>query len=236
MYQRSARIYDAIYGAKDYSGEAARIHALIREHVPGAAALLDVACGTGRHLEHLAAHYRGEGLDRQPELLEIARERNPDVPLHLGDMIEFDLGRRFDAVICLFSSIGYVRTVDNLHRAIAAMSRQLVSPGVLIVEPWITPDAWKPEGVHASFVDEPGLKIARINVSETEGSLSVMDMHHLVGTPEGVEYFVERHEMGLFTPEEYASAFEAAELEVLHDPEGLTGRGLFLGIRRPESG
>lgn len=236
MYERSARIYDAIYVSKDYSSEAARIHALIQEHVPGAAALLDVACGTGRHLEHLAAHYRVEGLDRQPELLEIARERNPDVPLHLGDMIEFDLGRRFDAVTCLFSSIGYVRTVDNLHRAIAAMSRQLVSPGVLIVEPWITPDAWKPEGVHASFVDEPGLKIARINVSETEGSLSVMDMHHLVGTPQRVEYFVERHEMGLFTPEEYARAFEAAELEVLHDPEGLTGRGLFLGIRRPESG
>jgi hypothetical protein len=62
--------------------------------------------------------------------------------------------------------------------------------------------------------------------------LSVMDMHHLVATPAGVEYFVERHKMGLFTPEQSKSAFELAGLEVTHESdEGLSGRGLYVGVR-----
>jgi hypothetical protein len=59
-----------------------------------------------------------------------------------------------------------------------------------------------------------------------------MDMHHLVNTARGVEYFVERHELTLFLPEEYAQAFQAAGLESDVDPYGLIGRGLCLG-RRP---
>ena len=51
----------------------------------------------------------------------------------------------------------------------------------------------------------------------------------MVGTPEGVEVFTERHEAGLFTDEEYRAAFVAAGLEVEHDETGLIGRGLYVG-------
>jgi hypothetical protein len=83
------------------------------------------------------------------------------------------------------------------------------------------------------FVDQPDLKIARINTSLTEGRLSVFDLHHLVGTPAGTEHFVERHELGLFTNEEMRSAMERTGLIVRFDPEGLTGRGLYLGRVEP---
>jgi hypothetical protein len=53
-----------------------------------------------------------------------------------------------------------------------------------------------------------------------------------VGTPEGINYFDERHELGLFTTDEYLSAFRACGLEVIHDPRWLTGRGLYLGVKR----
>ena len=58
-----------------------------------------------------------------------------------------------------------------------------------------------------------------------------MDMHHLVATPEGVEHFVEHHEMGLFTHEEYLDAVAAAGLKSVYNEQGLTGRGLYLGIK-----
>ena len=57
----------------------------------------------------------------------------------------------------------------------------------------------------------------------------ILDFHYLVGTPEGVEHFTEHHELGLFTDEEYRNAFTAAGLQVAHDPEGLIGRGLYIG-------
>ena len=231
MFSRSARIYDAIYASiRDYPREAAQLDALIQARRPGAKSLLDVACGTGVHLDHLAGRYEVEGLDLDPEMLAVARERLPDATFHQGDMASFDLGKRFDAVVCMFSSIGYVKTEEWLRDAIASMARHLEPGGVLVVEPWLTPDAWSDRHVGAVFVDEPELKIARVNVAEREGTISSFEFQYLVGTPDGVEHFSERHELGLFTVEQQLEAFRAAGLEAEHDPEGPMGRGLYVAV------
>jgi SAM-dependent methyltransferase len=231
VYSRSARLYDAVYGFKDYGAECERLRSLVAERARHARSLLDVACGTGKHLEHLRAWYDVEGVDLEPALLAVAADRLPGVPLHEGDMVELDLGRTFDVVTCLFSSIGYVRERARLSQAVASMARHVAAGGLLIVEPWITPDEWEPSGPYAVFVDEPGLKVVRMNVSPPAGDTVVLEMHHLVGTPVTVEHFVERHELGMFTHDEYVQAFRAAGLEVEHDPQGLIGRGLYLGTR-----
>jgi SAM-dependent methyltransferase len=233
MYTKSIPFYDDIYAFKDYQAEAKLLLDIIREHLhSGGKRLLDVACGTGKHLELLKEAYEVEGLDLSLELLDIAQERTPDVLYHNEDMMDFDLGREFDVVTCLFSSIGYVKTLDNLNRAVKCMSNHLIAGGVLIIEPWFTPDSWNPGTVAANFIDEPELKIARMNISCVEGKLSFFDFHYLIGTPEGVQKFVERHELGLFEIEEMSEAMKGSGLEVIYDDEGLTGRGLFIG-RKP---
>ena len=63
-----------------------------------------------------------------------------------------------------------------------------------------------------------------------ENGVAVLLFHYLVGTPQGVEHFTERHELALFSHEEYLAAFRAAGLEVVYDEEGLMGRGLYIGI------
>jgi len=229
VFTRSARFYDAIYSFKDYAKETARIDALIRERRSQARTLLDIACGTGLHLKYLQELYEVEGLDLDPELLKLARERLGDVPLHEGDMRDFDLGHRFDAVTCLFSSIGYMKTERELGEALGAMARHLEPGGVLLVEPWLTPEAYRTPHLGSVFVDEDELAIARMNVAEHGDGTSVIVFHYLVGTIEGIERFEERHELGLFTHEQYLAAFRKAGLAVEHDEEGLMGRGLYLG-------
>ena len=164
-------------------------------------------------------------------MLAVAKQNSPDIPFHQADMAEFDLGKGFDAITCLFSSIGYVKTKERLAQALQTMTRHLLPGGVLIVEPWFTPEQWKPGRVSALFVDQPNLKISRINISEAEGNLSFFAFHYTVGTPQGVEYFTERHELGLFTHKEYLEAFQKTGLDIIHDPEGLDGRGLYIGLK-----
>jgi hypothetical protein len=71
-----------------------------------------------------------------------------------------------------------------------------------------------------------------MNVSTIEDGLSILHLHYMVGTPQGIEYWEEPHEMGLFTHEEYAQAFQAAGLAVSYDEYGLWGRGLYIGLKR----
>jgi len=226
----AAKYYDKIYSFKDYEKEASKITLVVEEHLKSEGRrLLDVACGTGKHIEYLKDQFEVEGLDVSREMLDIARVRNPNVMFHRADMTDFDLNKKFDVITCLFSAIGYTKTFELARRAIACMSRHLVVGGLLIVEPWFPPEAWHAGTVHAMLIDEPNLKIARVNTSFVEGRVSYFDLHHLIGTPEGTTHFVEHHELGLFTIEEMKQMFADAGLSVSYDAEGIAGRGLYVG-------
>jgi len=229
MFSKSARWYDALYAFKDYQQEADQIiHTLQNEH-PFARSLLDVACGTAEHDRYLAGHYQVDGLDINPEFVEIAARKNPHSQFFTADMTRFALGKTYDIILCLFSSIGYVRTLEKVVKTLACFKAHLNPGGLLLVEPWFTPETWKPHAsVHMLTAETAEGKVCRMNVSGQEERLSILDFHYLVGTPAGVTHFTERHELGLFTIEEMLVAFKEAGLEVKYDPDGLTGRGLYI--------
>ena len=236
MFTFSAHLYDAIYlgRGKNYAAEAESVHQLIQQNLRSRGnTLLDVACGTGLHTSYLREHYQVEGLDLDAQMIDAAIQKCPDVTFHVGDMRNFDLGPggQFDVITCLFSSIGYVGTVAGLNQAIANFDRHLKPGGLIFIEPWFTPDDWHPGNIHATFVDEPRLKISRMNLSGQDGNLSYFIFHYLVGTPDGVEYFTEWHELGLFTVDEYLSAFRTCGLEVERDALWLNGRGLYMASK-----
>jgi SAM-dependent methyltransferase len=232
-YAKRPELYDVVYSFKDYAVESERIEEIVAERAPHARTLLDVACGTGKHLEHLRDRFTCEGLDLDAGLLEIARERLPDVPLHHADMRDFGLGRRFDVLVCLFSAIGYVGDVAGLHATARTFARHVADAGLVLVEPWIEPDAWVENRPHVIAADGDGLAVARVTLSGREGRMSTLDMQYLVGTPDGIEYFGEEHRVALFTREEMRAAFEDAGLSVDYDEAGLIGRGLW--VARPRT-
>jgi ubiquinone/menaquinone biosynthesis C-methylase UbiE len=118
-YDQQAAVYDLIYEWKDYAREAAMLRWIIAAKKRSAGnALLDVACGTGKHLAELKTDFTVEGLDLSVGLLTVARRSLPDVPFHHGDMTHFDLGKQFDVVTCLFSAIGHAQTLDNMNAAL----------------------------------------------------------------------------------------------------------------------
>jgi dTDP-3-amino-3,6-dideoxy-alpha-D-glucopyranose N,N-dimethyltransferase/dTDP-3-amino-3,4,6-trideoxy-alpha-D-glucopyranose N,N-dimethyltransferase/N-methyltransferase len=232
----AAAAYDLIHESrgKSYRTEAEQIAEQIRCRHPGARRLLDVACGTGLHMAAFAdLGFEVVGVETSPAMLQAARQRVPGVPLHEGDMRTFDLDDRSDAVVCLFSAIGYMTTTSDLTQAIANMATHRAPGGVLVVEPWFGPDDWAPNTLHADSAKNDSLAVARVNRSGRDGNVSTIDMRYVVATVEGIETFTEYHRMGLFSPAQYRQAFEHAGLDVEHDEDGLIGRGLYIGTSKP---
>ena len=232
IYDRFVPFYDEAHAFKNYAAEAAYLVEVIRCHHPAARSLLDVACGTGRHLEHLRREFEVEGLDVNPRFLDIAHHRLPGVTLHEGDMTKFDLWRTFDVVMVLFGSITFVRTVQAMERSIEALARHVAPGGLLLVEPLWEPDTHREGELKLNIVEKPDLKIAWMYTSERVGDLAHWENHFLVGTPDGVDTFVEVHEAGLFTDAQYRHAFSSAGLAMVDwDQEGPSGRGLYVAHR-----
>jgi ubiquinone/menaquinone biosynthesis C-methylase UbiE len=71
VFNRTARWYDAFYAHLDYEAEAKAITAIIRELNPGAQRLLDVACGTGRHLAEFRRPFDCAGTDVEPDMVAV---------------------------------------------------------------------------------------------------------------------------------------------------------------------
>jgi SAM-dependent methyltransferase len=234
LFDKSADYYDVIYDAvgKNYLAESKRLRQLIRLHKKSKGnTLLDVACGTGRHISHLKPSYAVEGLDLDPKLISIARKRNPKVRFYQANMLTFKLHKQFDVVTCLFSAIGYMTTVHKLRRAVRNMSLHVKPGGVLIIEPWITPRDFIKGKLGAVFVDEIKLKIARIDRSTVRGHISTLDFQYLIATPRGTQYFTEREKFGLFTHSEYVNSIRLTGLKVVYYGKGLIGRGLYVGVK-----
>lgn len=232
-YAKMAAIYDLVYSFKDYAAESADIARIVRRHSSkGPRTLLDVACGTGAHLQHLRKAFRVEGLDQDRAMLKVARKRLKGVRLHRGDFRDFDLGRQFDAVICMFSSIGHAKTVGDLRRAVAAMARHLAPGGVLVVEPWITPQNYVPGKARLLEVEDKEFKIVRMGyVRRTGKRRLLMELHYLIRDKRGVRYLKESFVMGLFTDAEYRAAFTKAGLKLKRAGKGPMSRGLYVGVK-----
>jgi SAM-dependent methyltransferase len=177
----------------------------------------------------LSRYYSVEGMDLDYEMVKLARKNNPALKFHFGDMVDFHLGRSFDVLTCLFSSIGYVQTKTRLRKAIQNMADHLAPGGILIVEPWFTPQQWSVGHIGLLSVERADHSIVRMSRSGRSGNVSVLTFEYLIGTARRIEHRSEIHKLGLFTDKEYRSAFEAAALEVFHDPQGLDGRGLYIG-------
>ncbi|MFF1560764.1 class I SAM-dependent DNA methyltransferase [Streptomyces sp. NPDC058279] len=233
MYENNsaAEMYDLLYqDRKDYRAEAAEVSELVRAHKPDATSLLDVACGTGIHLEAFAALFdRAEGIDLSEHMLEVAAQRLPNAALHHGDMTGFRLDTTFDAIVCMFSSIGYLRTTEQLNAALSRFAEHLTPGGVVVIEPWYFPDTFLDGHVSGHALTKDNRTITRVSHSTRVGNIARMELHYVTADSEGVRHRSEIDDLTLFTPAEYEAAFSRAGLKVEYvAPQG-TRPGYFVG-------
>jgi SAM-dependent methyltransferase len=128
--------YDLIYAEKPYPAEAAFVTGLLAEHGVNPGRLLDLACGTGRHAREFGVlGWDVVGIDTNEDLLEAASRNAPSAALMQQDMRELDLGeRRFDAVTCLFDSLGYLENDAGIVAMLSRAREHLAPGGAIVIE------------------------------------------------------------------------------------------------------
>src|SRR5579859_3065632 len=126
IYKDLARYYDLIYSWKDYKKEAETIRRLIAKYKKSKGNdLLEVACGTGGHIQYLKDHFQATGTDINNGMLGVARKKVKGIRFQQADMVTMNLSHEFDAIVCLFSSIGYLKTDAALKKTLRNFARHL---------------------------------------------------------------------------------------------------------------
>ncbi|NIP38712.1 MAG: class I SAM-dependent methyltransferase [Candidatus Dadabacteria bacterium] len=131
-YDILAKFYDDIMG--DQKEFAQKVYRLIRSHLPRAGSLLELGCGTGSYLQYLSKYYKTTGVDSSSVMLSVAREKLPDTELYQASMIELNLDRKFDVIICMNDTINHFTKISEIKRIFSSCYENLTDNGILIFD------------------------------------------------------------------------------------------------------
>ena len=232
FYTRLAEYYDHLYSFKDYESEVHKIRELVQQYNRSSGnTLLDVACGTGGHIEFLRKYFDITGVDLNKEMLQIAKKRFSDVEFVCSNITSIDLGKEFDVITCLFGSINYLLSDDELESTIHSFSKHTRPGGVVIIEPMFTKETVRPGSMGVSCVDLPDAKLARVGTSTIEGDIVHLNFHFLLTTGEQVEHFVDPSPMKVLDKRSVESIMKDNGFMVDFITPGLSKEGLFIGVK-----
>ena len=131
LYTDLSGYYDLMCADIDYrtqSQSALRLHQFFggdgRSH-------LDLACGTGPHIEHfLAAGFDCTGLDLNQPMLDLAKQRCPTAQFLQQNICDFQLEQPVDIITCFLYSLHYAGDTQGLIACIRQVLAAL-KPGGL---------------------------------------------------------------------------------------------------------
>lgn len=97
--------------------------------------MLDVGCGMGRHAYLLSQKgYSCEGVEPHPKMVEYSRQHYSGVTYKTGHMQNINYKNKFDAVMCIFSSIVFNKSNEEAVKTFRNFNRALKKKGVIVIE------------------------------------------------------------------------------------------------------
>jgi SAM-dependent methyltransferase len=181
--------------------------------LPAGAAVLDLACGRGRHSVHLHhLGFRVTGIDLSPESIAAAREFAEDgLEFQVADMRSFALDTSFNAIVNLFTSFGYFAHVDENLKVLQGVKAHLKEEGQFVL------DYFNGECVKAQLQAHVETTIDGIHFS-IEKKIEEGKIIKDIEVKDGVEVHRFQERVQLFT---------AAELTALVDQSGMQVEAMF---------
>ena len=215
MYREFAKHYERIYSYKDTAKEVKFILVVLRKHGVRGKEVLDVACGTGRHADLLAGKgFTVVGIDKNEGMLRIARRKVPKAIFYRCDMKSFRLPRRFDAILCMFTSMNYNTRMEDLVRTLCNFERHLSDGGIIVFDAPIR----KRKAVEQATGNLLDKDTAVLYVWRERGLLTVGDIYWIVrkrgrtAQEKGASVVLDRHVLRMYRLAEIKNAIRASGL------------------------
>ncbi len=200
LYQDLAKMYDLLYSYRDYGKEAD----FLIENLPSknGVSLLDVACGTGVHLDAIRKRLPSanlEGIDLNQGMLDVTEGKSLDARLTQTDMRDFNLGRNFDLVYCLSSSIQYNLTANDLRKAIDSMRNHAVG-GKVIFDLAYCSERWKEGYTNITANSNERFDVAELYTSHSSQGFSYWHPLYLIKDKKTgqIDMHVDKHKIKLW--------------------------------------
>jgi len=135
LYTEFAPYWRLMSKPEEYVQEAAIWKEAIRSRLgPGRHRILELGVGGGHNMSHLTADFDFVAVDIAPAMIEQARNLNPEVEFHVGDMRTIRLGRTFDCVL-IHDAICHMLSEDDLRAVFETAHVHLRGNGIVITSP-----------------------------------------------------------------------------------------------------
>jgi len=224
--------YDLYYADKDYAAEVAFVLELAARFGNTPKTLLDMGCGTGRHLvEFIKRGLKCEGFDLSTEMLGHARERlaGTEVILSEGNLTDFRNGKRYDIIVAMFAVMGYLTENNQLAAGLETARKHLKQDGIFIFDGWFGPAvlAQGPEKRRHEYRAGKNLVLREVTPRLDPINQTVTVHYNISVQRDGriVKRTDEDHIMRFMFVQEMKLAMESTRLELVHfcpflDPNG----------------
>jgi SAM-dependent methyltransferase len=218
-YSKWAKFYDEIIG--DRSEELDRLHAYISLYHPTASSVLEFGCGTGAILSGLAYRYVITGVDRSPEMLEIATRKLPGRRLIRADITEVSLGERFDVVLCVFDTLNHLPSFAAWQAMFDRVHEHLADDGLFIFDV-NTVGRLSRLGMSTAYAEDFGEHMFTMTVRDDHDGLSDWEVRVFERQPDGSFTLHSEHIPELAVPLQQIRAALEPNFELLEET-GLDG-------------
>ncbi len=222
-----AEVYDLLYADKDYAAEAAFVAGLLQQFLGRPAAqtrVVDLACGTGRHVMELAAlGHRMTGSDISSQMVSLAKaaaaKRGLPIPFHVQSFQTCgSIGGEYDAALAMFASLGYLSAPEDLGRTLAGVRALLAPGGVFVFDVWngqaVLQDYSPVREKRASGASVSVIRTSRTTLDRATQSATVNFEFTVTRRGGAPAEFSESHRVRYYFPDELAQDLEKSGFEV----------------------
>lgn len=218
-----AQSYDDFNRGKDYVNEVNFLESIFKKFDKTPKKILDLGCGTGLHDVILKQKgYEVTGLDLSRGMINLASNRGDSIKYSVGDMSDFHLEEKFDVIICMFSSLGYLTENNQLEGFFKCCKEHLNPDGLLILDIWNGDSVikLKPEQ-REKVIEEDDLRIVRISYPDLDEEKHVNNVKFEVKVFEFddklIDEYEEEHKVRYFFLEEIKEYMKVEGFEMIHN-------------------